>query len=97
MGASRRDTFLLYLAEFVLTGLVGGLLGVLLSLAFGQVVQGVLNPEGSAIPGLRIAVNAPTVGLALAFVLVLELLLSLLPTLQATHTSPVEAMRGGQG
>jgi putative ABC transport system permease protein len=97
VGASRRDTFRLYFTEFMLTGLVGGFLGVLLSLAFGQVVQGVLNPEGSAIPGLRIAVNAPTVGFALAFVLALELLLSLLPTLQATHTSPVEAMRGGQG
>ncbi len=96
VGASRRDTFGLFLAEFMFTGAGGGLLGIMLSFALGEVVQRFLNPQGSAVPGLRIAVTWPTVGFALCFVLVLELAMCLLPALHAARSSPVESMRGGQ-
>ncbi len=93
IGAGRRVLLLQHLTEYLLTGLAGGALGIGAAALLTAVVQGRLNPEGAALPGLRLALQPATVALSAGLVLGLNLVLGLVPALQASRTRAADALR----
>jgi putative ABC transport system permease protein len=93
VGAARRDLFWQFAAEFFLVGLAGAVLGMVAAIGLTAALQGVVNPQGIALPGLRVAASPIAVGAAAVVVLLLNFLFAVLPALQALRTKAADAMR----
>ena len=92
VGAQNRDILSLFLVEAGLLGLTGGILGVLLGLAFAKGTGVIAQQAG--FPLLLIQVNVPLVLFGLAFACTIGSLAGLLPAYQAAKLKPAEALRG---
>jgi putative ABC transport system permease protein len=94
VGASPADVRALFLAEAAYVGLFGGLVGLALGLAGGQIIDRVireLNPRTNPAP---IFVVGPELALgALALALVVALLAGFLPARRAMRMSALRALR----
>lgn len=85
MGATRRDIMLQFLVEAsTLTG-IGGIVGILVGLAFGQVVTRLMDISASVPVWSALVAVAVSVGIGLAF--------GLLPANRAAQLDPIEALR----
>lgn len=87
MGYRRRSVLLSFMLESVLLCLAGGLLGSLLGLTLNGLPLKI--PMGA----FRFAVDAATIGLGLGLALLIGVLGSLAPVLQAARVKIVEALR----
>jgi len=85
MGATRREILWQFLVEAATLTLVGGLLGILLGLATGQLLKSQLGLESTAPLWSAVVATAVSVGIGLIF--------GLLPANRAARMDPVEALR----
>jgi ABC-type antimicrobial peptide transport system permease subunit len=94
VGASPRDIRALFLAEAAYVGAFGGLIGLVLGLAGGQVIERIireLNPRANPAP---IFIVGPELALgALALALAVALLAGFLPARRAMRMSALSALR----
>jgi putative ABC transport system permease protein len=93
VGATRRDLMSQYVAEFFLIGLSGGIIGVCAAIGLTSLLQGLMNPQGLDLPGLRLATTPVTLAIAAVCVIAVNFLFALLPAAQAIRTKPSTAMR----
>jgi putative ABC transport system permease protein len=85
LGADRRDLFRLVLQSGARISVVGGVIGLALSLAAGVGLRGLLF-------SVRM-IDVPTVVAVTALMIVVVLIATLGPALRASRTSPVEPLR----
>ncbi len=85
LGADRGDLFRLVLASGGRISVLGGAIGLVLSLGAGAALQGMLY-------SVRL-VDVPTVLTVMAVMMVVVLVATLGPALRASRTSPVETLR----
>jgi len=85
IGSKSRDVMLMFIAEAVLTGIIGGVLGVLLGFSLSGVIGSFIGI--SSVPSL---VNGL---LVVGFAVVTTTLSGLYPAWRASNLNPVEALR----
>lgn len=85
LGATRREILLQFLVEAATLTLMGGLLGILVGLALGEVLKHVLNLESSVPLWSALLATAVSVGIGLGF--------GLYPANKAAAMDPIEALR----
>ncbi|MFP5320903.1 MAG: ABC transporter permease [Acidimicrobiia bacterium] len=93
VGASRRQVLGSVLLEALVIGLVAAVLGLAggVALAFG--VTAAFEAAGADLPSTTLVVRTPTVMLALGTGLIITLVASVLPAVQATRVAPLAALR----
>ena len=91
IGIPQRTIFMTVGAEALLVSVVAGVFGVLLSLAFGLLINGVVAPE-YGIESLY-SLDAGLFGIIIALALGLGLVAGLFPARQATRVDPVIILR----
>jgi putative ABC transport system permease protein len=92
LGATRKQTFLIYLLQIVGIGLIGGILGsaigVGLQYAFPYILQGFLPFD------VQISITAQPLIIGITLGLLMSVLFALLPLLGTWYVSPLEVLRG---
>ncbi|ARU60244.1 hypothetical protein CBW65_03585 [Tumebacillus avium] len=84
VGATKRTTSLLLLAESAVYGIFGGVLGCLLGIGILYIMASVLSPDGTS--GMLIEIKPYRLLLAFAMAVILPVLASLFPVLKAART-----------
>lgn len=98
VGAKTRHILIQFIIEAVLLTLIGGVLGLLLGVVFGQNIGSLINfgPRqmgGGAGTSVKAVVDVSTVVLAVAISAAIGILFGLFPALKAASLDPVEALR----
>jgi len=92
LGATRKQTFLIYLAQVVGIGLIGGILGsaigIGLQYAFPYILEGFLPFD------VQIAITAQPLIIGITLGILMSVLFALLPLLGTWYVSPLEVLRG---
>lgn len=92
LGATRKQTFLIYLTQVVGIGLIGGLLGsaigIGLQYAFPYILQGFLPFD------VQISITAQPLIMGVTLGVLMSVLFALLPLLGTWYVSPLEVLRG---
>jgi putative ABC transport system permease protein len=95
LGASRRQTFLIYLIQISAMGLVGGIIGTMAGLLLQQffplLLQEFLPVE------MEISVSGKAAAMGLLLGLFMSVLFALLPLLSTLYVSPLQALRIQEG
>ena len=95
LGASRKQTFLIYLIQISAMGLVGGIIGTMAGLLLQQffplLLQEFLPVE------MEIGVSEKAVAMGLLLGLFMSVLFALLPLLSTLYVSPLQALRIQEG
>lgn len=84
-GATRREILWQFLVEAATLTLIGGLIGILVGLAFGEVVKRLLGLEAGVPLWSAVLATLVSIGIGLVF--------GLLPANRASRMDPVEALR----
>ncbi|MGJ8744846.1 ABC transporter permease [Polaribacter sp.] len=94
LGASRKQTFLIYLIQIVGIGLVGGILGAgigtALQYAFPYILQDFLPFE------VAISIASQPIIMGIVLGVLMSVLFALLPLLGTWYVSPLEVLRGSE-
>ena len=94
LGASRKQTFLIYLIQIIGIGLIGGLIGavigVSLQYAFPYLLQDFLPFD------VAISISAQPIIMGVALGVLMSVLFALLPLLGTWYVSPLEVLRGSE-
>lgn len=93
IGASRRQVTVTLLAEAVVIGLIGSILGLVGGIGLAKGLQALLKAFGIDIPATGLALLPRTIVLTLVVGLVVTVGSAVLPALRAGRVRPVEAMR----
>jgi putative ABC transport system permease protein len=92
LGASRKQTFLIYLIQIIGIGLIGGLLGSAigtgLQYAFPYILQDFLPFD------VQISITAQPIIMGILLGVLMSVLFALLPLLGTWYVSPLEVLRG---
>ena len=92
LGASRKQTFLIYLIQIAGIGVVGGILGSVIGIglqyAFPYVLQGFLPFD------VQISITAQPLIMGITLGILISVLFALLPLLGTWYVSPLEVLRG---
>lgn len=92
LGATRKQTFLIYLLQILGIGLIGGILGsaigVVLQYAFPYILKGFLPFD------VQIAITAQPLIMGITLGVLMSVLFALLPLLGTWYVSPLEVLRG---
>ncbi|HUH47204.1 MAG TPA: FtsX-like permease family protein, partial [Arenibacter sp.] len=95
LGATKRQTFLIYLTQITAIGFLGGVIGtgigLLLQQGFPAILRGLLPVE----VGISLAPQAIFVGLSLG--VSMSVLFALYPLMATRYVSPLQALRVGEG
>ncbi|GAB3325532.1 MULTISPECIES: ABC transporter permease [Haloplanus] len=91
VGIRRREVMRMIVAEATLLGVVGGLVGVVLSLLIGYAVNGLLNGQPALVLQPR---NLEFLALGFGFAVLASTLSGLYPAWKASTANPVEVLRG---
>ena len=93
LGMKSRTVLLIFLSESVIIGLIGGLIGIGLGWAMGNVVISVLSRTAGG--GLSIVpiLTPELAGLALGFGIGVSVIFALYPAWRASKLKPVDALR----
>ncbi|MFQ5758206.1 MAG: ABC transporter permease [Candidatus Bathyarchaeia archaeon] len=91
LGAKSRDVLMMFLTESLLTGLIGGVTGVVFGIFLGQIASIVLtftmNVSLKAVPSLEVGL------IGIVFAVITGTLSGLYPSRKASKLAPVEALR----
>ena len=94
LGASRKQSFLIYLIQIVGIGLIGGLLGsaigTALQYAFPYILQEFLPFD------VEISIAAQPIFMGILLGILMSVLFALLPLLGTWYVSPLEVLRGNE-
>ena len=92
LGATRKQTFLIYLLQVVGIGLIGGVLGAVVGIglqyAFPYILQGFLPFD------VQIAITVQPLIIGITLGVLMSVLFALLPLLGTWYVSPLEVLRG---
>ena len=92
IGASRKQTFLIYLIQIIGIGLIGGVLGAAigtgLQYAFPYILKGFLPFD------VQISITAQPLIMGITLGVLMSVLFALLPLLGTWYVSPLEVLRG---
>lgn len=92
LGATRKQTFLIYLLQILGVGLIGGILGsaigIGLQYAFPYLLQGFLPFD------VQISITAQPLVMGITLGILMSVLFALLPLLGTWYVSPLEVLRG---
>ncbi len=92
LGATRKQTFLIYLLQIVGIGLIGGVLGASIGIglqyAFPYILQGFLPFD------VEIAITVQPLIIGITLGILMSVLFALLPLLGTWYVSPLEVLRG---
>ena len=92
LGATRKQTFLIYLLQVVGIGLIGGVLGAVVGIglqyAFPYILKGFLPFD------VQIAITAQPLIMGITLGILMSVLFALLPLLGTWYVSPLEVLRG---
>jgi len=95
VGASRRRIFQSIMIENLFQGIIGGILGLIGGLAFGQAVAWYLvGLFGTGELSVQPVISQETVVLSVIIGVVLSIITGILPALRASRVNVVEALRG---
>lgn len=95
LGASRRQTFLIFLIQIAGMGLVGGLIGTTLGLVLQQFFP-ILVKEFLPVE-LEVGISATAVVMGLLLGLCMSVLFALLPLMSTLYVSPLQVLRVQEG
>ncbi len=87
IGAKSREVLMIFLSEAMLTGLVGGVIGVIFGIFLSQVIGNFINLRASSSLGLSL--------LVVGFAILTSMISGIYPAWRAAKLSPVEALRYG--
>jgi putative ABC transport system permease protein len=92
IGAQNKDILTIFLVEAGLLGLIGGIIGALIGLSLAFAASGL---AGSSLGGidLGVKISYPLLISAISFSFFLGIISGILPALQASKLSPVDALR----
>ena len=94
IGATRRQTFLIYLIQIAGVGFIGGILGAALGVglqeAFPFILKGFLPFD------VQIIITAQPIIMGILLGVFMSVLFALLPLLGTWYVSPLEVLRGGE-
>jgi len=92
LGATRKQTFLIYLIQIAGIGLIGGVfgaaIGIGLQYAFPYILEGFLPFD------VQISITAQPLIMGIALGILMSVLFALLPLLGTWYVSPLEVLRG---
>jgi putative ABC transport system permease protein len=95
LGASRKAVFKQYMTESLGLGIIGGIVGIGLSLVLLRIFRLIFQISGpggqSAGPELNLSLT--TIGLALGITLVVNLIFAVYPAYKASSVDPADALR----
>lgn len=93
LGASRRQSFLIFLIQIAGIGLLGGIIGTLIGVGIQEVLPLVLQ---EFLPfDLTISITAQPIVMGILLGLVISVLFALAPLLRTWFVSPLEVLRAG--
>ncbi len=95
LGATRRQLMLSVVAEGVLLGLLGSLVGLLAGLAIAPALDALFKAFGADLPDNGTVLEARTIWVCLLAGTLVTVLAGLAPALRATRVPPIAAMREG--
>src|SRR5438270_255650 len=95
LGAKRRQVRRSVIAEGLVLGAAGGLIGLGLGLALAPGLKALFKAFGADLPSSGLVVEPRTVIVSLAIAIVVTVLSSLAPALRATRVPPIAALREG--
>jgi putative ABC transport system permease protein len=95
LGAKRGQVRRSVVAEGLVLGTVGGLIGVGLGLALAPGLKALFKAFGAELPSSGLVVEPRTIIVALVVAVVVTVLSSLAPALRATRVPPIAALREG--
>ena len=95
LGASRRQVLGSVLAEAIVLGVLGAVLGFLLGLGFAKGINALFEAIGLDLPSTDAVIKPRTVVVCLLTGVVVTLAGALGPALRATRVAPIEALREG--
>jgi len=94
LGASRKQTFLIYLLQIISIGLIGGLIGsgigTALQYAFPYILQDFLPFS------VEISISVQPIIMGITLGVLMSVLFALLPLLGTWYVSPLEVLRGSE-
>ncbi len=92
LGATRKQTFIIYLLQIIGIGLIGGIIGSAIGIALQYVFPYILKDFLSFDVQISITVQPLLMGLTLG--VLMSVLFALLPLLGTWYVSPLEVLRG---
>jgi putative ABC transport system permease protein len=95
LGASRRQVLGSVLAEALLLGTLGAVLGLFAGFGFAKGIEALFGAIGLDLPSTAAVIKSRTVIACLSTGIVVTLLGAVGPALRATRVSPIEALREG--
>ena len=90
LGAKNRDILALFLTESFLIGVIGATIGILIGIGGGYILASIGSQNEDPITPIYLASNLATVW---SISVVLSTIAGLLPSLKASKTLPIEALR----
>jgi putative ABC transport system permease protein len=93
VGASRRQVLASVAVEALIVGLAASLVGAAVGIALAGGLRALLDAFGFSLPGGPLAVEAGSVGLAVAVGVLVTIPASAMPAIKASRVPPVAAMR----
>jgi putative ABC transport system permease protein len=93
VGASRRQILAAVVAESLLIGAVGAVLGLFAGLAIAEGIHGLFMAIGADLPTTGLVLETRTVVVSLLIGIVVTVLSSLSPALRSTRVPPMAALR----
>lgn len=94
LGASRKQTFLIYLLQIISIGLIGGIIGSAIGTAIQYAFPYILKDFLPFDVEIIITTQPVTMGIALG--VLMSVLFALLPLLGTWYVSPLEVLRGSE-
>lgn len=91
LGASKKETFLIYLIQVSFMGLIGGLIGTAFGLMLQQLFPILL--EGLLPVDVEISYSMPVIIMGILLGVLMSLLFALLPLIGTLYISPLQALR----
>ncbi len=95
IGASRKQVLRAVIAEALLIGIAGSVLGILAGLGLAPMLRGLLQTIGFELPSTGLVLAPRTIIAGLLVGTLVTLVSCLAPALRATRISPMEALREG--
>lgn len=91
LGASKKQTFLIYLIQVAVMGLIGGILGTALGLILQQIFPWLL--EGLLPVDVQITFSLQVIVMGLLLGILMSILFALYPLIGTLYISPLQALR----